>query len=163
MAVLDNSNHFAPIRVHWSNFYYWHLALNPLFLVPKSVHNQLKLWFQQYIWSLFAYLYQSWVQYEKGLVEFCGHFKQSILTAFYYWSLVKNRPNMPKWGVFYCAKITCSGLFIPTKWQILGFMVKTDRGNCSTMLEDPKTKILFRTYGPKPLFLDLIFSFRGQT
>ena len=69
---------------------------------------------------------------------------------------------MPKCHIFHHAKITCSGLFTPTKWQILGFMVKTDISNCSTMLEDPKTKLLFRTYVPKPLFLDLIFHLEGE-
>ena len=63
---------------------------------------------------------------------------------------------------FYSSKITCSGLSTPTKRQILGFMVITDRGDCSTMLEDPKTKLLFRTHGPKPIFLDLIFHLAGE-
>ena len=45
MAALDSSNDLASMRVQWSNFYYWHLALNPLFMVPKSFHDKFTLYF----------------------------------------------------------------------------------------------------------------------
>ena len=39
MFVSDSSNYLATIQDQWTNFYNWLMALNPLFLVPKSFHD----------------------------------------------------------------------------------------------------------------------------